>query len=145
VVLSLAKNMFKKYRGLILYGLVGATALVIELSLYYVLSQEAGLIIPLANAIAMSAGLIISFSLNARYNFYATDSIISRFLKFSLVTFFGYLLSTALILTLISFGFSSILAKLLTLPPLFIFQYNFNRIFTFKKHEESSSATNINA
>lgn len=130
---KLVLSVFTRYRNLLLYAAIGISALLAELVIFYLLTKVAGMNIPVSNALAMIVGFFMSFFLNALYNFQVRNNLLSRLVRFGIVTFGGYLLSTAIILLLVEVaGVPVFYAKLISVPFFFAFQYTLNSRFTFK-------------
>lgn len=119
-------------RVLALYGLIGGLAAIADFSLFYILNTPLGLNKFAANIISMHAGMIISFSLNAKLNFKKTDKLIYRFLFYYLIVLFGMGLSS-LILFAGSFAVKSDTA-LKAFSVVFVagVQFILNKLITFK-------------
>lgn len=127
-------------RQVILYGIIGLSALALEVAIFYVLSENMGTSVFVGNGAGMLAGLVFAFVLNSHYNFQVTDRKLERFLRYGLVAFGGYVLTSAIIFGLTQYvDMSVFVAKLISLPPYFLFQYNAHRLFTF--HSPESYAT----
>ena len=125
--------MIIQRRQVVMYAIIGVVALGLEMLCFFLLTAMLGASIPISNAFAMAAGLVLSFSLNAKFTFMTTDRLLVRFFSFASVTFFGYLLSTSIILAGVEYGgLSPLLAKVISLPVFFFFQYNCNRLLTFR-------------
>lgn len=139
--------LFKHYRNIILYALIGLSALSAELGVFYALSRGGRITIVISNAMAMGSGFFISFLLNAYYNFGVKNKLIHRLVRFGIITFCGYWLSTLMIVSLIDYGqLSPMIAKACSLPVLFAFQYLLNKQYTFQpthKHVKEKLATDI--
>ena len=137
-------RLIKQFRRVLLYGVIGLSALALELAIFYVLTQQLRLDIWASNAWGMLAGLVFAFTLNAQYNFQVRDRKLERFLRYGLVAFGGYVLTSGIIFGLTNQTQMPIFAaKLISLPPYFLFQYNCHRLFTFHSAEtyvESSAA-----
>jgi putative flippase GtrA len=87
-----------------------------------------------ANAIGYASGTLLSFILNAKFNFRVTDRIALRLLSFFCVAALGYLASRGLLGWLIGdCGFGKYLSKAATLVVVVLLQYNLNRLISFRK------------
>jgi putative flippase GtrA len=125
----------RQKRSFLLYAVMGGTALLVELVLFYVMhySLRQGLVA--SNAVAMGVGMLTSFTLNSRYTFKVNNRLAVRFLSFAAVSGCSYVLSTVMLLAL-SRGLSvpAFIAKILTLPVILLFQYNVNKRLTFHEN-----------
>ncbi len=125
-------NYWQRTQTLRLYIVIGGTALALELLLFYALINTLPGRVAIANAVAMGAGMVTSFALNARYNFGVSDKLWLRFTGFATVTGMSFITSTLLILALTgAAGLPEVIAKTLTIPVVFALQYTLNRRFTF--------------
>lgn len=137
---TLIATTVQKNGRLILYGVIGLTALGLEFMVFTMLTHTLAQPIAASNAVAMLVGLLFSFSLNSQYNFRVHDLRLIRFLRYATVTVFGYALSTSIILVAVSlFSVSPAAAKLVSLPAFFLFQYSGHRFFTFRSEPMSSA------
>lgn len=120
-------------RRLSSYAGIGLFALLVEMSLFSV----GVLVLPVlvANFMAVLSGMLISFSLNARFNFGVNDRLVRRFYLYAVVIACGYLLGSSVILGLMSLGLPAVAAKLVSLPLVFAFQYNLNKNLAFKAND----------
>jgi putative flippase GtrA len=123
-----------RHRTLLLYALIGGSALGLELLLFYLFTNVIHQNIPLSNAMAMGVGFFMSFTLNSFYNFRVRDKLLTRLIRFGVITFGGYWLSTFIILALVDYGhLPALSAKALSLPAFFVFQYMLNKRYSFHK------------
>lgn len=87
-----------------------------------------------ANLIGYASGTMLSFILNARFNFRVTDRIGQRLVCFFGVALVGLTISAGLLHWLVAdCGFNKYLSKLATLFVIMLVQYNLNRWFSFRK------------
>ena len=131
-VLALVRSLWTRFRELILYGLIGGFCAALDFGVYTLL----GLWIPYlwANVISVHCGIFTSFFLNRSLNFKVKDKAPLRFTIFYLVGLSGLALSEGLIWLLASqFAWNPILAKLLTVFIVALYQFLLNKFITFKK------------
>ena len=131
-VLALVRSLWTRFRELILYGLIGGFCAALDFGVYTVL----GLWIPYlwANVLSVHCGIFTSFFLNRSLNFKVKDKAAQRFTIFYLVGLSGLALSEGLIWLLASqFAWNPILAKLLTVFVVALYQFLLNKFITFKK------------
>ena len=129
---ALVRSLWSRFRELILYGLIGGFCAALDFGVYTVL----GLWIPYlwANVISVHCGIFTSFFLNRSLNFKVKDKAAQRFTIFYLVGLSGLALSEGLIWLLASqFAWNPILAKLLTVFVVALYQFLLNKFITFKK------------
>ena len=126
------KELIIKYRELILYGIIGGFCAALDFGVYSLLS----LWIPFlwANIISVHCGIICSFILNRSYNFRVKDNPGKRFISFYLVGLAGLGLSELLIYLLTDkFEWHYLVAKLLTVVVVALFQFTLNKLITFNR------------
>ena len=126
------KELILKYRELILYGIIGGICASLDFGAYSLLS----LWIPFlwANIISVHCGIFSSFILNRNYNFKVKDNTGKRFISFYLVGLAGLGLSELLIYLLTDkFEWHYIIAKLLTVVVVALFQFALNKLITFNR------------
>lgn len=126
------KELLFKYRELILYGIIGGLCASLDFGVYTLLS----LWIPFlwANIISVHCGIFCSFVLNRNYNFKVKDNTGKRFISFYLVGLAGLGLSELLIYLLtVKFEWHYIVAKLLTVFVVALFQFVLNKLITFNR------------
>ena len=131
-MMKLIHNLWSRFRELILYGLIGGFCAALDFGVYTML----GLWIPYlwANVLSVHCGIFTSFFLNRSLNFKVKDKAAQRFTIFYLVGLSGLALSEGLIWLLASqFAWDPILAKLLTVFVVALYQFLLNKFITFKK------------
>ena len=131
-MMKLIHNLWSRFRELILYGLIGGFCAALDFGVYTML----GLWIPYlwANVLSVHCGIFTSFFLNRSLNFKVKDKAPLRFTIFYLVGLSGLALSEGLIWLLASqFAWNPILAKLLTVFVVALYQFLLNKFITFKK------------
>lgn len=126
------KSMLTKYRQLFLYGIIGGLSSGIDFVVYSGLIFS-GINVLLSNIIGVHTGIITSFTLNSRLNFQMTDHIFSRFVSFYLIGLIGLGVSTLMLWCLVDRLFwNPLIAKILTILVVAIFQFILNKTITFK-------------
>ena len=134
-VLALVRSFWTRFRELILYGLIGGFCAALDFGVYTML----GLWIPYlwANVLSVHCGIFTSFFLNRSLNFKVKDKAAQRFTIFYLVGLSGLALSEGLIWLLASqFAWNPILAKLLTVFVVALYQFLLNKFITFRKTKD---------
>ncbi len=128
------KNFLLQKRQFLLYCVIGFSGVGLDFGVYSLLVKTRTLDYQAANAVGYASGTLLSFILNARFNFRVTDRIALRLLSFFGVAFLGWLASFALLHLLVErFHADKILAKLATLAVVVLLQYNLNRLLSFRK------------
>jgi putative flippase GtrA len=89
-----------------------------------------------ANAIGYASGTLLSFILNARFNFRVSDRIVQRLVCFFGVALLGWSISAGLLYEFIgNWHCNKYLSKLGTLVVVVLVQFNLNRWFSFRKSD----------
>ncbi|WP_093838576.1 GtrA family protein [Streptomyces aidingensis] len=119
-------------RQLIRYTLVGGTGVTLDLAVFLLLYNMAGLHEQAANAISTTAGITNNFILNAVFTFDRRDRLLVRFLRFYAVGLSGIVL-THLLLVVCSgrLGVDPNLVKAASLPLVLAVQFVLNRKWSF--------------
>lgn len=136
-------SMITRYRSLLLYGVIGGGAVLIDVSLFWLIDNTTSLNIALNNALSIFVAMVYSFLMNARFNFKTTDNLLPRFISFASVTTVGFVISTALLWILLAMHVPSVVAKVLTLPVVFIVQFMLNSRLTFRTAKEDIALESI--
>ena len=76
------KKIYKKFRNLILYGIIGCCSSTLDFLLYSLFVSVFGWHYILSNCISVLAGITTSFTLNRNYNFKVKDKTRQRFAVF---------------------------------------------------------------
>ena len=88
----------------------------------------------LANAIGYGVGTIISFVLNARYNFRTHDKPFARLACFFLVALLGWATAAGLLALLVGhYRVNALFAYVIVILVVLFLQYNLNRLLSFRK------------
>lgn len=128
------KNLFDKHRHFFLYVVNGSIATVVDMSIFFMLTDIVGIHFLISNIISVFFGILTSFELNSRFNFKRTDLRFRRFISFTLVCLIGMGMGSLLLTAFyIWIGFPKFIAKILSVILAGIFQYIFNKNITFKK------------
>ncbi len=135
----------ENFRELVLYGIIGGGAVVIDIGLYMIFvrlggdpSTKSDLYNQVAHYIAVAVAVVYSFTLNSIFTFKKRDQLVKRFLSFAGVSAIGALVSGAIIFSLTKLGVNADVAKIIGLPFIFIVQFTLNRLTTFGDFEDHS-------
>ena len=126
------KELYDKFRELILYGIIGGFCAGLDFGIYSLL----GLWIPYlwANIISVHCGIFSSFLLNRQFNFKVKDKPTLRFILFYLVGLSGLVISEILVYILgEKLEWNYLIAKLLTVVVVALYQFILNKLITFKR------------
>jgi len=128
------KATLLRNRQFILYCIIGVSGVTLDFLVYSILVRTDALQYQAANAVGYTSGTILSFFLNARFNFKVQDRIAVRLLSFCLVAFLGWAASAGTLYLLVNrAGLDKYLSKLAALTIVVILQYNLNRLISFRK------------
>jgi len=128
------KNVFIQNREIMLYSIIGATGVLIDLLSFYFLYNSLGFNQYLANFISISLGITNNFYWNRNINFKVKNKVSKRFLSFYLVGAFGLILSSLIIFILeYTFAVKGPQAKVLSIPIVTLVQFYLNKKISFSK------------
>ena len=145
------KQLFK-------YGLVGISGLIIEMTVFYLLTKKFSVQYPFSfglsdllggrmsvhvintdtsHVISSFIAIINNFILNSYFTFKVTDKKLKRFMTFIGVAAIGLVISTTLMTIFVGrFGMDEMLSKALALAIVVAIQFVINKFFTFKEHKK---------
>jgi putative flippase GtrA len=127
------KSLLLRQRQFLLYCAIGAGGASLDFGTYSLLVKTGLLHYQAANAAGYAGGTLLSFLLNARFNFRVTDGLGWRLASFFGVALLGWLLSAGLLRLLIGgYAMDKYLAKLAALGVVVLVQYNLNRLLSFR-------------
>ena len=130
-------RLYHRFRELILYGIIGGFCAALDFGIFTLLGQWIHILI--ANIISVHCGIFCSFFLNRQFNFKVKDKTGLRLLSFYLVGLSGLILSELLLYLLTEhIGWNHLVAKLLTVFVVALFQFVLNKFISFRKscHEK---------
>jgi len=119
-------------RNIYLYILIGGAASISNYICFIALINLNSSIY-INNAVATCIGIIISFTLNRKYNFRVIDKKRERFLKFILISSINYIFSTCFIYIFHNYGVNLWLAKLISMAMMVVYQFVFVNFWVFSK------------
>jgi putative flippase GtrA len=128
------KNLLLQNRQFLLYCVIGMSGTLLHFCLYSILLRKHLLDYQPANTLGYASGTILSFILNARFNFRVTDRIGQRLVCFFAVALLGWSISAVMLHVLIGgWHLNKYLSCLGALIVVMLVQYNLNRWFSFRK------------
>lgn len=146
-MITFIKNLYARFRNLILYGIIGGFCAVLDYAvstgLYY------SHILPditifgylfhdsqLALAIGIHVGIFTSFFLNRAYNFKVKNKTAVRFLSFYAVGLFGWFISAVMLHYMVVLGGMQYwVFKLIATVVVALIQFILNKFITFYTHK----------
>lgn len=128
------KNFLFQNRQFLLYCVIGMSGTMLDFTIYSSLLRTGLLDYQGANGIGYASGTLLSFILNARFNFRVKDRIARRLVCFFGVALLGWSISAWLLHQLIgNWHLNKYLSKVGALVVVMLVQYNLNRWFSFRK------------
>jgi putative flippase GtrA len=132
--------LFVKHRTFIVYAAIGLGAVAIDVGLFALLEGAYGVNALMANSASTFVALVYSFLANAFLNFRVWNRLALRFASFTVVTFCGWVVSTAMLWFLAEvMGFDAVVIKVLSLPVVLLLQYVLNSKITFAETDGSAT------
>lgn len=127
------KNIFVKFRHLILYGIIGLFTSSLDFAVFSLLVNFTSIYYIAANCISVLVGISTSFLLNRTFNFQVKDKTWRRFLIFLSVGLCGLCISNLILKVGIGTLHSDpTITKLASIAFVVIFQFLLNKYITFR-------------
>ena len=127
------KQLYNKFRHLILYGIIGGLCATLDFGIYTLLCHFDVLPYLWANVISIHCGIICSFLLNRTFNFKVQDKTPQRFLSFYVVGLIGLGISELMLYLMATVGnWNEVLCKLISVVVVALIQFVLNKYITFK-------------
>lgn len=128
-------------RQFLVYCAIGMSGASLDFLVYSILLNWGGMHYQAANALGYACGGIVSFGLNARFNFRTGDFLLRRFALFCVAALLGWASSAGLLFVAIDqLRLDPYLAKILTIGVVVLIQYEFNRRISFKRFGPARNA-----
>lgn len=132
-VAKLITELYRRFRNLILYGIIGGFCSALDFVIYTVLCHYDVLPYLWANVISVHIGIFTSFILNRQLNFKIKDKTPQRFLSFYLVGLTGLGISSLMLYLMVDYAnWNEIVCKLITIIVVALVQFFLNKYITFK-------------
>lgn len=126
-------TFYKKYSQFIKYVFIGFSGVIIDITLFTLLTTFLSMNPLIANCFSISAGITNNFILNTLFNFRVKDKILFRFLSFYSIGIVGILLSSLILYIFYTeLGFNLLFIKGITIFIVAIMQYGLNRKISFQ-------------
>ena len=129
-------NRFSWFKNLVLYGIFGLTAAVLDYFIFFVLSRFCGIIPEIASLCGNICGFLFTFSCNTFYNFKKSTHIVFRFISYLSITIGGMTLSTLLIHYTKELTNIYLLKAVLVLFVIPVVQFIFNKKITYRDFQD---------
>ncbi|MFF4586951.1 GtrA family protein [Streptomyces sp. NPDC001388] len=129
---AVAGDRSRTVRQLVRYTLIGGSGVTLDLVVFLLLHNTAGMDEQFANALSTTLAITNNFVLNARFTFERRDRIVVRFLRFYAVGLTGVVLTNLLFLAFTDgLGVDANLVKAGSLPLVLALQFVLNRKWSF--------------
>jgi putative flippase GtrA len=129
---AIPQNRSRTLRQLVRYTLIGGSGVALDLVVFLLLHNLAGMNEQVANALSTTLGIANNFVLNALFTFERRDRIVVRFLRFYAVGLTGIALTDLLFLAFTDgLGINADLVKAGSLPLVLALQFVLNRKWSF--------------
>lgn len=126
------QKILSHLRTIISYGIFGGMGALLDLCVFKFLCGLGSNYL-FANGIGYVLGTLMSFFLNYNFTFKVRDRLFKRVMLFYMAALMGFVTSMFFLYVFVTIGdMKPICAKLVTLVAVFIVQYGFNRLVTFK-------------
>lgn len=124
----------KLNRNFVLYAVIGASGVTLDIVLFMVLFNIFHIHEQLATFISISAAITNNFVLNTHLNFKVKDRLLGRYARFYLVGLTGILLTDVLFWVFVdNLHISPNIVKIASLMPVLLLQYSLNKRWSFKE------------
>ena len=131
------KQLYSRFRNLILYGIIGGFCAGLDFGIYSGLCYWDIMPYLLANIISIHVGIFTSFVLNRSINFKVKDKVKTRFLSFYVVGLVGLGISTLMLWLMVDMAhWNEIVCKLVTIVVVALVQFLLNKHITFKSNKQ---------
>jgi putative flippase GtrA len=128
------KSLLLRQKQFLLYCVIGVSGVMLDFGVYWLLLHSGRLDYQAANAAGYASGTLLTFILNARFNFRVADKIGLRLASFFGVALLGWLTSAGLLQILVGeYHANQYGAKMAALVLVVLLQYNLNRLISFRK------------
>lgn len=128
------KDLYTRFRNLILYGIIGGFCAALDFGIYTGLCYWDIMPYLMANIISIHIGIFTSFLLNRSFNFKVKDKVKTRFFSFYTVGFVGLGISEGMLYLMVTKGgWNEIACKLVSIVVVALIQFLLNKYITFRK------------
>ncbi|MCM1330508.1 MAG: GtrA family protein [Ruminococcus sp.] len=132
-IVKLTKELYEKFRNLILYGMFGVIAAGIDYGVFFILVYTGAVDVPeIAGVIGNVCGFIFTFLTNTFLNFKKKNAFFRRFLSYFIICACGWGLS-ALLMNIFKESVNVYILKIGIMIVVMFFQYFMNKYITYRK------------
>lgn len=127
-------RLLRKHKKFIKYCIIGASGVLLDFFIFYLLNKKLSLHYQFANIISVSCGITNNFLLNVFFNFKTKNKLLIRFIIFYAVGVIGILISALLLYIFVDrLFFDVITTKIIILGIVTVVQYTLNKTFSFRR------------
>ena len=132
-IVTTIKQLYSRFRNLILYGLIGGFCAGLDFAIYTLLCHFEVMPYLWANVISIHVGIFCSFFLNRSFNFKVKDKTPLRFLSFYIVGLIGLAISEGILYLMVDWAqWNELVSKLVSIVVVALVQFCLNKFITFK-------------
>lgn len=137
-MIKLVKELFNKYKELIMYGIMGVLSTIINIVVFTLCEKLFGISALIANIIAWVVAVIFAYITNKLFVFesksFNKDVLIKEMISFTSARIFSLLLEEVIIYVMIDImSINSLIVKVFSNIVVIIVNYIFSKLFIFKK------------
>ena len=140
---KLLKDIFARFRNLILYGIIGSLTSLLDFMMFTAMTMWTPIHYLIANAISCSTSILCSFLLNRKYNFKVMDHVVRRMVSFFSVGVIGLILSSIVLHVLIErMRIDETVSKGVSIVVVALIQFCLNKYVSFRHDKIVSTLKN---
>lgn len=138
VVIKMIKDLFVKYKEVILYLVFGVLTTIVNLVIYFLLTKtflnpDVAWMLQVANVISWLVSVIFAYVTNRKYVFNSHDSILKEFFKFATARVLSLFFDMFIMFIGVSvLGHSDKIVKIVSQVVVILLNYIFSKLFVFK-------------
>ena len=142
VVIKMIKDLFVKYKEVILYLVFGVLTTIINLVIYFLLTKtflnpDVAWMLQVANVISWLVSVIFAYVTNRKYVFNSHDSILKECFKFATARVLSLFFDMFIMFIGVSvLGYSDKIVKLVSQVVVILLNYIFSKLFVFKSKND---------
>ena len=137
-MLTKAKEIYKKYKQIINYLIIGGLTTLVNLLVYYsltlfVLNPENGLDLQIANVVAWTVAVVFAYFTNRKYVFESKEKTLKEAIKFFISRLSTLFIDMGLMYLLVTrLHFNDKIIKVIVQIIVIVLNYVFSKFFVFK-------------
>lgn len=141
VVIKMIRDLFVKYKEIILYLVFGVLTTVVNLVIYFLLTKtflnpDVAWMLQVANVISWLVSVIFAYVTNRKYVFDSHDGILKEFFKFATARVLSLFFDMFIMFIGVSIlGYSDKIVKLVSQVVVILLNYIFSKLFVFKSQK----------